>query len=155
MITTRNILRFQANDSAISPISEIIIIAIVVTLGAIIATFVFGTGENIQQPYLIEIAAKQTDADKIIVTFYGGEEADKVLFLNVSVNGYYSNGSTGWDNTTELNTFDGDGITPIETGNRRNLTDVSGTAITRKMDRIIIVGKFIDGTDQIVLDTYV
>jgi FlaG/FlaF family flagellin (archaellin) len=152
MITTRN---FQANDSAISPISEIIIIAVVVILGAIIATFFLGTGENIQQQYVIEIAAKQTDADKIIVTFYGGKEANKVLFINVSVNGYYSNGSTGWDNTTELNTFDGDGINPIETGNSRNLTDVSGIAITRKMDHVVVVGKFIDGTMQVVLNTYV
>ena len=48
------------------------------------------------------------------ITYLNGKELDNLICLNVSVNGYYY--AKGAWNLDELNTFDGDGITPIEPG---------------------------------------
>lgn len=149
--------RFCAHNMALSPvIGEILMVVIVVIIGAIIAAFAFGLGGIVQDHYVVGIVAEQTDADMIIVTFQGGKDADRVLYLNVSVNGVFSNGSTGWSSTGELNTFDGNGIDALETGTSRYIKNSAPfTPITTKKDHVIVVGKFVGGENQIVLDAYV
>ncbi len=157
MMSIKKRHRLWANHFAVSPvIGELLMVAIVVILGAIIAAYAFGLGNNVEETYTVAVIAEQNEDDTIIVTFHGGQDADKVLFLNVSVNGVYSNGSIGWD-TTPLNTFDGDGSNPIETGSSRYIkNDPPGEIhITSELDHVIVVGKFINGDEQLILDSYV
>jgi FlaG/FlaF family flagellin (archaellin) len=157
MISLKNILRFFIHNGAVSPvIGEILMVAIVVILAVIIGSFAFGLGGNVQDTYTVGVIAEQTGADKITVTFHGGEDADKVLYLNVSVNGVYSDGDAVWDPNNPLNSFDGNGIDTIDVGTSRYLTDdPSDDYITVEKDHVVVVGKFIGGQEQIVLDAFV
>ena len=145
---------FINNNKGVSPvIAEILLIAIVVIAGAVIAAYVFGMSGNLNKTYLIGTSADQIDSDTIDITYFGGKDSDYVLYLNVSVNGSFYDGSS-WS-LGEKNTFDGDGTTPIETGTVVTLYDNTGKYITPKSDRVLIIAGFVDGTKQIVLDTYV
>ena len=143
------------NDKAITPvIGEILLIAIVVVLGGIIASYTMGMGGSFNKTYFIGTTAEQIDGDTIKVTFIGGKDSDGVIYLNVSVNGIYCSNDT-WSSTVEQNTFDGDGIHPIEVGTVIHIEDVSGTNITSAKDYVVVSAGFVDGTKQVVLNTLV
>ena len=143
------------NDKAITPvIGEVLLIAIIVVLGAVVASYVMGMGGSLNKTYFIGTTAEQFDEDTIKVTFMGGKDSDGVIYLNVSVNGIYCSNDT-WSSTVEQNTFDGDGIHPIEVGKIVHIKDVSGTNITSAKDYVVIAAGFVDGTKQVVLTTLV
>ena len=144
------------NNKAITPvIGEILLIAIIVVLGGIIASYVMGMGGSLNKTYFIGTTAEQIDEDTIKVTFMGGKDSDGVIFLNVSVNGeYYSNATPSWS-PDELNTFDGDGINPIEVGTVVHIEDDGNNRITSAKDYVVVVAEFVDGTKQVVLTTLV
>jgi len=148
--------KLSNNNSAVSPlIGEILMVAIVVILGAIIASYAFGTTKGpLQQNYLVGTSADKINEDNILVSLMGGKDADKLLYLNVSVNGNYSGGSNIWP-TTQANTFNGNGIDAIKVGTTVLLTDDGTGRINNNRDHVIIVGQFMDGTSSIVLDTYI
>ena len=145
---------FINNDKGITPvIGEILLIAIVVIIGAVIASYISGMSGNLNKTYLIGTSAKQIDSDTIDITYFGGTDSDLLLYLNVSVRGsFYADNN--W-NISEQNTFNGSGVTPIPTGSVVSLYDNSSTYITSESDRVLIIANFVDGTKQVVLDTYV
>ncbi|MFH1520712.1 MAG: type IV pilin N-terminal domain-containing protein, partial [Candidatus Micrarchaeota archaeon] len=64
------------NNYAVSPvIGEILLIAIVVILGAIIASYAFGTTKPLQDNLLIGMSVDKINEDNIVVTFMGGRDA--------------------------------------------------------------------------------
>jgi flagellin-like protein len=147
---------FTKNNRALSPvIGEILLIAIVVVLGAIIASYAFGSSETITKLYLVGATVDQPDSEHIVVTFTGGKDDDKILYVNVSVNGFFYDKSTNNWSTSEVNTFGGDGINPIKAGRSEILTDDDDTYIRSEKDHVIVTGHFIDGTVQIILDGFV
>ena len=149
------IFSFINNDKGITPvIGEILLIAIVVVIAGVIASYVFGMGETFNKTYLIGTSANQIDTDTIDITYFGGKDSDFLLYLNVSVNGYfYAENSWSLD---EKNTFNGNGTTPIQTGTVVSLyDDNTSNYITHKSDHVLIIASFVDGTKQVVLDTYV
>ena len=149
--------KLSNNDSALSPIiGEILIVAIAVILGAIIASYAFGTTKSLQDNLLIGMSVDKINEDNIVVTFIGGQDADKVLYLDVSVNGYYYNETTLWS-LNPVNTFSGDGQNPINVGKTVLLTDDPATyePISSAKDHVIIVAELISGTQLVVLDTKV
>jgi flagellin-like protein len=144
----------SSNNSALSPvIGEILLIAIVVVLGAIIASYAFGTTKPLQDNNLIGMSVDKINEDNIVVTFMGGGDADKVLHLYVSVNGSYHDG-TDWS-TTRVDTFNGTGVNPIEIGKTVLLIDNADNHIKPSRDKVIITAEFIDGTEQVVYDASV
>ena len=144
------------NDKAITPvIGEVLLIAIIVVLGGIIASYVIGMGGSLNKTYFIGTTAEQFDDDTIKVTFIGGKDSAGVMYLNVSVNGvYYSNATSSWS-PDEQNTFGGDGINPIEVGTVVFIEDDAGNRITSAKDYVVVVAGFVDGTKQVVLNTLV
>ena len=146
---------FINNDRGITPvIGEILLIAIVVVIAGVIASYVFGMGETFNRMYIIGTSANQIDTDTIDITYFGGKDSDSVLYLNVSVNGYFYD-DNGWD-PDEKNTFNGNGTAPIQTGSVVSLYDnTSIPIITPDRDHVLIIASFVDGTKQVVLDTYV
>ena len=138
---------FKKGEDAVSPvIGVILMVAITVILAAVIGAFVFGMGGSVSKTYTIGVTAAQTGAHTIDITFQGGPDADVVDCINVSVRGY---------------TFDtlgtaSDGVT-LPVGTTATLTDESGnsTIITDGRDHLIATATFVDGSQQVVLDTYV
>ena len=145
---------FINNNKGISPvIGEILLIAVVVVIAGVIASYISGMGGNLNRMYLIGTSANQIDLDKIDITYFGGKDSDYVLYLNVSVrSSFYADNS--W-NLSEQNTFNGNGVTPIPTGTVVSLYDNTSTYITPDRDHVLIIANFVDGSKQVVLDTYV
>ena len=146
---------FINNNKGISPvIGEIMLIAIVVILATVIASYISGMGGNLNRMYIIGTSANQIDSDIIDITYFGGKDSDYVLYLNVSVNGlFYDDNSNNWT-SSEQNTFNGNGVTPIPTGTVVSLYD-NTTYITPDRDHVLIIANFVDGSKQVVLNTYV
>ena len=145
---------FINNDKGITPvIGEILLIAVVVIIAGVIASYVFGMGQNFNRMYIIGTSANQIDSDTIDIAYFGGKDSDFLLYLNVSVRGYFY-ASNNWS-LDEQNTFNGDGTTPIQTGTVVTLYDNTSKYITHKSDHVLIIASFVDGTKQVVLDTCV
>ena len=148
-MTRRNIKKgsFRKGEDAVSPvIGVILMVAITVILAAVIGAFVFGMGGSVSKTYTIGVTAAQTGAHTIDLTFQGGPDADVVDCINVSVAGH-SFPVLGAAN---------DGIT-LPVGTTSTLTDESAnsTFITDGRDHLIATATFVDGSQQVVLDTYV
>lgn len=114
----------------------ILMVALVVILAAIIGSMVFGLVGNLQTTNLVGVSAVKEN-NRILVTFTGGEKADQLYWLNVSVNG---------NNAGALGKFQG--TTPLTVGN----SSYFGGA-TSGSDHLVITGSFADGSQQVVMDT--
>ncbi len=125
-------------DQAVSEVmGSILMVALVVILAAVIGALAFGLAGSMQSSNLVGVSAVKYNSTHILVTFTGGEKADQLLWLNVSVNG---------NNAGALGTFQG--TTPLAVGN----SSYFGGATTRS-DHLVITGSFADGTQQVVMDT--
>ena len=128
----------RKEESAVSPvIGVILMVAITVILAAVIGAFVFGMGGSLKKTYNVGVTAAQTDADSVTFTFQGGPDADLVRYLNTSVAG-----NDTWCSASG-------NPPPIGT----TWTD-DGNA-TSGRDHVVVTAEFADGTQQVVLDTYV
>lgn len=156
-------MKFRENEDAVSPvIGVILMVAITVILAAVIAAFVFGMAGNIQSTKSVAATATQQGKD-IIVTYQGGPDAGDLVYIAVSVTPSESSGSTikfpiyySADNagtvesaTTMSATEDGvPGKIPVgsswEYGNG-----------TSGRDHVVVAAHFADGSDQVILDTFV
>ena len=136
----------RKEESAVSPvIGVILMVAITVILAAVIGAFVFGMGGSVKKTYNVGVTATQTGSGTVDVTFQGGPDADLVTYLNVSIgtDKFDTNGST-----TGYPTFEN----PVNVG---DMVTCTSTQITSGRDHVIVTAKFADGSEQIVLDTYV
>lgn len=126
--------RLYLKDSAVSPvIGVILMVAITIILAAIVAAFVFSTAGNFNQSYLVSVTAGQVTSDEIHVTYYGGPDHDSLDWINISVN-----------NTMERQ----------EHNPNVGYTWSSANGTPAK-DHVIVAGHFMDGSEQVILDTYV
>jgi flagellin-like protein len=123
-------------DDAVSPvIGVILMVAITVILAAVIAAFVFGMAGNVQSTKNVAAVAEQTDANTVQVTYHGGKDHPDVTNLNIT-----------WP-----------GASPVSVAAPPNVGQVfiNSTAGTENKDRIIVTAKFVDGKEQVILDTTV
>ncbi len=125
-------MKLKMKDEAVSPvIGVILMVAITVILAAVIASFVFGMAGNIQTTKTVVLTAKLNGSDYIDVTVHGGADIGQLKELNTTVNG-----------VPKVTNPDPPGVT---TGSY--YTVLGGTG-----DRIMVIGIFTDGTEQILLD---
>jgi uncharacterized RDD family membrane protein YckC/FlaG/FlaF family flagellin (archaellin) len=110
----------------------IIFIGVTVILAAIIAAFVFGMAGNVAHSYVVAATVQQPDADTIIVTYHGGQDAAELTFLEVIVN---DNQPVPWDSP---------GI-----GEQKVVK--KGTV---GKDHVLVTGQFTRGERQVILDTW-
>ena len=131
----------RKEESAVSPvIGVILMVAITVILAAVIGAFVFGMGGSLKKTYNVGVTAAQTDADSVTFTFQGGPDADLVRYLTTSVAG----------NSTWCSVGNSTASTPPAVGT--TWTDYNATS---GRDHVVVTAGFADGTQQVVLDTYV
>jgi len=125
---------YQKDERAVSPvIGVILMVAITVVLSAIIAAFVFSIPGNIAHTCLLSATVNQVTADRIDITYHGGPDHDSLEWLNFSVEGVMEH--------QELNPAVG-------------YTYPSPNGTSAK-DHIIVAAHFVDGTEQVILNTYV
>ena len=129
----------KGSEDAVSPvIGVILMVAITVILAAVIAAFVFGMAGNVSKTRSVAVTA-QKQGQNIVVTNNGGPDIQDLSAYNVSV--AYNNGSTG--------TF----ALPTNVG--ASIKFPNGTTPSAGKDHIIVTATFTDGTQQVVLDTFV
>jgi flagellin-like protein len=132
-------MKFLKREDAVSPvIGVILMVAITVILAAVIAAFVFGMAGSVSKTKAVAAAARQSGTFYVI-TWEGGQDNTYVSVYNVTLTdsaGNIINGPVAGYPGVVGNTTQWPGATP---GN----------------DHVIVVGFFTDGTQQVVLDTYV
>ncbi len=149
-------LNFKQNEDAVSPvIGVILMVAITVILAAVIAAFVFGMTGNVQNNKNIAVTATQ-NGPNVLVTYQGGADANSLVYLKTTFESETAK-YTGVGTNDEVTT-PADGkttgiimkkILPVGT------VITAATSATGEREHIIVVAHFTDGTDQVVLDTYV
>jgi len=127
-------------EEAVSPvIGVILMVAITVILAAVIAAFVFGMASGITKTKNVAATARQVGSNGCVITWQGGPD-------NAMVNGY---NVTVWNSTSPsvanlwINTCN-------TVGNSTSLP-----WCTAGNDHVTVVGSFTDGSQQVVLDTYI
>ena len=147
-------MKFRENEEAVSPvIGVILMVAITVILAAVIAAFVFGMTGSVQSTKTVAVTAAQS-GNNIEVTYHGGADADSLYMLEVragdSTKFCYATG-TATDYTVS------DGTTGLTEDKKLPLgavikMDEKGTP---QRDHVVVIGYFMDGAEQVLLDTYV
>jgi flagellin-like protein len=130
-------MKYLYDETAVSPvIGVILMVAITVTLAAIVSAFVFGH-VDVEKPKSVETRVNQINESYGEFIFIGGPSAGMVKSFNLTVKS-----SLGATSTTSIaNPQVGDTI-PI-------------TGLTAGQDHVIVAATFSDGTKGVVLDTYV
>jgi flagellin-like protein len=130
-------MKYIRDETAVSPvIGVILMVAITVTLAAIVSAFVFGH-VNVEKPKTVETRVNQIDETHGKFIFIGGPSAGEVKSFNLTVR----NSSGDTSNASISNPTVGDTI--------------SIDGLTAGDDHVIVVANFKDGTKGVVLDTYV
>ena len=147
-------MKFRENEDAVSPvIGVILMVAITVILAAVIAAFVFGMGSDIGTTKTVAVTASQNGED-VILTYHGGADAASLDYLKVEV----ISGDSTKDKATYYTQNDGtfssttsSGGTSVEVGMVMKVPDLG----SKFQDHVVVIGHFADGSDHVVLDTYV
>ena len=157
-------MKFRENEDAVSPvIGVILMVAITVILAAVIAAFVFGMGSNIGTTKTVAVTASQNDKD-VLLTYHGGADAATLQYLTITVTPGSKDG--GIDDGEEWLWYD-DTAKVVKKTNPNSSASPNigilpvGTTITitncasLKQDHVVVAGHFADGSDHVVLDTFV
>lgn len=126
-------------------VAGIAILFIIIIIAAVIAAFVFGMAGNISKTKVVAVTATKTDSRDIIVTDQGGQDQSSLVGISVTtpgdpVTGCASSGTLVDNHPTCGISYPTIGSTITLTGNYSGSTE------------IIAVGKFNDGTNQVLLD---
>jgi hypothetical protein len=120
----------------------ITIILLIIILGlALMATMVFATAGNTQHTKVVAVTAQQTDATHIVVTYQGGQDADKVSMVIVRV--------TDSDGRYQTKSMGDPGIKSPVPGDTLTFVGTPGK------DHVVAAAVFTDASSQAILDTYV
>jgi archaeal type IV pilus assembly protein PilA len=121
----------------------VLMIILTLILAAVIAAFVFGMAGNIQHTRVVAATVQQVSPGDIVVTYQGGQDADKVTLVTVEVTD-----SEGSSRTEILSP-------PEDTGYLDPGSEITFTGRFAGRDHVVGTASFTDGTDQVILDTYV
>jgi flagellin-like protein len=130
----------RKNDEAVSPvIGVILMVAITVILAAVIAAFVFGMSGNIQKTKIVAATVSQSNSSSIVMTYNGGQDSDTLAAICWTVRD---------SNAALMGTIGSN--TKVQVG-----TSVINNSGTTDRDHVVAVGYFMDGSQQVIMDTYV
>lgn len=142
LIGVKSMTFTRKNEDAVSPvIGVILMVAITVILAAVIAAFVFGMAGNIQKTHIVSATVQHTN-NGITVTYQGGQDAANFVYGNVSIAG-----ATTYTNSTVASAAAANNILGSSVGSW-----VTGQTSTSSA-RVLVIGTFTDGTQQVILDT--
>ena len=152
---------FERSKDAVSPvIGVILMVAIAVILAAVFGSFLFRIMSDMKKTCIVAAIASQPSPDRIVVTYYGGPDHYSVESITVTVNGLQVDD----DDTDTPSAIEGvdpgysleiskPGDTDANNG-IANLND-GNLAITSGSDHVTVSATFADGSDWVILDTYV
>ena len=148
----------RKNDEAVSPvIGVILMVAITVILAAVIAAFVFGMSGNITKTKTVALTVQKINGTAITVMNMGGQDAGTLNKLVITTNPAQTLGCTALGFTptggltgpcTIINATAG-GILPVGLNAILGGTGYSGRT------QVTAVGTFLDGSSQVLVDTFV
>jgi len=126
--------KFSNYEDAVSPvIGVILMVAITVILAAVIAPFVFGMVGSLKSNYVVAATASQSGSNTVDFTYQGGPDHDMVVGLNYSVN-----------NSDRM---------PVDSPSPGKTWSYVNASTAR--DHVVVSAYFSDGTEQVILNTYV
>jgi archaeal type IV pilus assembly protein PilA len=127
----------KKNEEAVSPvIGVILMVAITVILAAVIAAFVFGMAGNISKTKVVSATISRVNTSAVTAVYQGGQDSGSLTSIQWSVNG--ANPSVGSLQSLAPATL-----------NIGNTT----TFLASSNAKIIGVGTFTDGSQQVLIDT--
>jgi flagellin-like protein len=133
-------MKFTRNEDAVSPvIGVILMVAITVILAAVIAAFVFGMAGNINKTKIVAATASQSGTT-VWITYQGGQDSADVIEITCDV-----------DQQGVQRMGDGSTAGSATVGATRAFPVTAGSA----KNHAVATAKFVDGTTQVILDTYV
>jgi len=139
MVVTRK------NDEAVSPvIGVILMVAITVILAAVIAAFVFGMSGNIQKTKVVSVTLNRPNSTFVTSTHQGGQDAKALETIYWQSNGANASGS----NLAGTTGVEGTAGTILAVGH----TATFGAPVNA---HVVGVGSFNDGSQQVLVDTYI
>ena len=128
----------KKNEEAVSPvIGVILMVAVTVILAAIIAAFVFGMAGNIQSSKDVGVTLTRNSSSFGVLTIQGGTSLSQLSEINYTING----GSE--------KEFLPVATSPVSAGKTYGTRD---TADVPTGSRVIIIGHFTDGSNQVLID---
>jgi flagellin-like protein len=134
----------RSDEEAVSPvIGVILMVAIVVILAAVIAAFVFGMAGSTQTTKTVGMVVTPTDYGGVIL-WQGGSDINGLIKVNVSVDGEASAELENSSATSAGTLF----AYPPGVGTSWNTT----TGGKWQGHHIVLIGKFSDGSDQVIFD---
>jgi len=124
----------KKNEEAVSPvIGVILMVAITVILAAVIAAFVFGMAGNIKSSKTVGITLTLNSSNGGVATITGGTDLASLNQVNYTING-------GTEKVLIPSTN-------IGVGKYNTTADTIA-----KGQRVVVIGYFADGTNQILVD---
>jgi FlaG/FlaF family flagellin (archaellin) len=120
-------------------IGHILPVAVVVLIGAVIASFAFGMAAGVTRTVAIAVSAHQ-EGDDIVVTYEGGRDVPSLHALDVT--------ATAEDGTAIARSFVN---TPPAVGDVLTLPGAGNPG----SDHVVVVAQLVDGSRQVVLDVWV
>jgi len=127
----------KKNEEAVSPvIGVILMVAITVILAAVIAAFVFGMAGNINKTKVVSATLSRLNTTAVTAVYQGGQDSGSLQSITWTVNGATVTGGTQDAGTGS--------ILPI--GNTTTFPAAANA-------KIIGVGLFTDGSQQVLIDT--
>jgi len=141
-------MKLDKNDTAVSPvIGVVLMVAITVILAALIAAFVFGMVGQINKTKIVAVGIQQPDSTHITAMYQGGQDSQSFEYGTLTVKNDAANDpAVTYDN--------GDGTNNPVFNNVVGST-VTATGTFTGKNHVIVVGHFTDGSDQVLIDTYV
>lgn len=133
-------MNFRENEEAVSPvIGVILMVAITVILAAVIAAFVFGMTGNVETTKTVHISSKLAN-DNIVLTISGGPDLSTLQGLTITVEGESVEDA-------KYNTVDDTAVSSL-----KNFKVGDTITIDESEGRLLVVGKWSDGAEQIIID---
>ena len=136
------------NEEAVSPvIGVILMVAITVILAAVIAAFVFGMTGNVQTNKNVAVGL-QKDGQQLQVTIQGGADVASLEYLTVTIGEkvWHSAGDKTLDSVNSASTPRTFSVGEVFTAGDKTTGPMSTTK------RVVVVGHFSDGQDQMLTD---
>ena len=120
------------------------VLAIVVSIAAVAAAFVFGMPGIIEQTKDVVVSVRQPDSNNITVTYQGGQDAYLMNQLTATVRD-----NAGDTQTKTIGQLSGQ-TTPLDVGSSMTFTGEFSL-----QNHVVASGAFSDGVQQVLLDTYI
>jgi flagellin-like protein len=147
-------MAFSKNDEAISPvIGTILMVAVTVILAAVIATYLLGMPMTIQKAKLMGSSIQMERLEgALLLSYYGGPDDISLTAINITApNGtiWYTSSIDG-----ELTISTASSPAPAKPKIGALMTLHPAPDWPDGQKRVIVVGSFNDGVQQIIMDSY-